>query len=83
MRVLPVLTTALLLPVAATGAEFTDLPIPLRGDVHVGYGGNFEQVGIAEPVNSGPEANTDRTFAIRNTVRLSPADRARFEQRGA
>ncbi|HMV68517.1 MAG TPA: hypothetical protein PKA64_16830 [Myxococcota bacterium] len=48
----------------ARAAEVTDLPPKFRGDVHVAYGGSFQQVGIAESAPDG----TDRTFAVRNTV---------------
>jgi hypothetical protein len=59
------LCMAVALSLPATAAEVTDLPPKFRGDVHLRYGGDFQQVGIAETAPDG----TDRTFAIRNTIR--------------
>lgn len=47
MRLLP-LTLAVLTPTLSVAAEVTDLPPNLRGDIAVTYGGQFQQVGIAE-----------------------------------
>lgn len=58
--------TPLWLTCAALAAEVTDLPPKFRGDVHVAYGGDFEQAGISEP---SPTTGNDRTYAIRNTLR--------------
>jgi len=55
----------ILLSELASAAEVTDLPPRFRGDVHVVYGGDFQQVGIAQ---ADPEG-VDQTWAIRNTMR--------------
>lgn len=49
----------------AGAAEVTDLPPKFRGDVHLRYSGDFQQVGIAETAVDGK----DLTYAIRNTLR--------------
>ncbi len=51
-----------LLTGSAHAAEVTDLAPRFRGDVHLGYGGSFQQVGIAEPASDG----TDTVWGIRN-----------------
>lgn len=50
---------------SAAAAEVTDLPPKFRGDVHVAYNGDFQQVGIAETSPQG----ADLTYAVRNTTR--------------
>ena len=42
------LATALSAPVLAQAAEVTDLPPQWRGDVHLVYGGGFEETGLEE-----------------------------------
>lgn len=49
-----------LVPVFALAAEVTDAPPKFRGDVHLGYDGTFEQVGLEEAA---------ATYGIRNTSR--------------
>jgi hypothetical protein len=58
--------TSLILSLTASAAEVTDLPPKFRGDVHVAYGGDFEQAGISEP---NPQTGLDRTFALRAITR--------------
>lgn len=61
--VLALATSCVALHSAPTlAAEVTDLAPRFRGDVHLGYGGGFQQVGIAEPALDG----TDTVWGIRN-----------------
>lgn len=61
--------SAILLLTVAHAAEVTDIPAPLRGDIHLGYSGSFEQAGIEE---------AGETYAIRNTLRHDVTLRTEF-----
>ncbi|MCA9573045.1 MAG: hypothetical protein KC656_34655, partial [Myxococcales bacterium] len=53
----------------AWGAEVTELPPNLRADLHAGYVGSFEQVGLRE---------TDQTVGLREDLRHGVALRVDF-----
>jgi hypothetical protein len=60
---------AALLVTSAPAAEVTDFPPNLRGDLHLGYAGEFQQAGLEED---------NATYAIRNIVRHDLGIRMEF-----
>ncbi len=82
VRAVSGLCAAALASASARAAEVTDVPAPLRADLHVGYSGSLEQVGLQESdafVFNGDDIEFgDAIYGIRNTLRHDVGVRAEF-----